>query len=96
MVLNQSSTEVGLETRLTTQPEPLLVVEAVPLARYDRLAVLERLTDKATARPAARWLLLAVERGGAPHIEDRSTLGILSALKIPTKWIETHHHSKTS
>ncbi|WUW10958.1 hypothetical protein OG587_44245 [Streptosporangium sp. NBC_01469] len=55
----------GLEERLTTAPEPLLVVEAAPLARYDRLGVLERLADKATARPAARWLLLPVERGGA-------------------------------
>ncbi|WP_329429968.1 hypothetical protein OG339_17135 [Streptosporangium sp. NBC_01495] len=43
----------GLEERLTTQTEPLLVVEAAPLARYDRLAVLEQLADKATARPAA-------------------------------------------
>jgi len=86
----------GLEERLTTQPEPLLVVEAAPLARYDRLAVLERLADKATARPAARWLLLPVERGGAPHIEDRPAPGILGALKIPTRWIETHRRSRAS
>ena len=31
--------------------------------------MLERLADKAIARPAARWLL-PVERGGAPHIEN--------------------------
>ncbi|MEU4409708.1 hypothetical protein AB0F88_34795 [Streptosporangium sp. NPDC023963] len=86
----------GLEERLTTEPEPLLVVEAAPLPRYDRLAVLERLADKATARPAARWLLLPVERGGAPHLEDRPAPAILSALKIPTKWIETHRRSKAS
>ncbi|MFI6458542.1 hypothetical protein ACIBF6_44225 [Streptosporangium amethystogenes] len=57
--------------------------------------MLERLADKATARPAARWLL-PVERGGAPHIKDRPAPGILNALKVPTKWIETHRHARAS
>jgi len=57
--------------------------------------VLERLADKATAQPAARWLL-PVERSGAPHIEDRPALGILSALKIPARWIETYRRSRAS
>ncbi|MEV4380240.1 hypothetical protein [Streptosporangium sp. NPDC049644] len=58
--------------------------------------MLERLADKVTTRPAARWLLLPVERGGAPHIEDLPAPGILNALKVPTKWIETHRRSRAS
>ncbi|MEV4242141.1 BREX system serine/threonine kinase PglW [Streptosporangium canum] len=86
----------GLEERLATDPQPLLIVEAAPLARYDRLGVLERLADKATARPAARWLLLPVEHGGMPHIEDRPAPGALGALRIPSKWVEAHHRSAAS
>ncbi|MGW4420856.1 BREX system serine/threonine kinase PglW [Streptosporangium sp. NPDC004631] len=85
-----------LEERLLTDPQPLLIVEAAPLARYDRLAVLERLADKATARPAARWLLLPVERGGVPYIDDRPAPGTLGALKVSTKWVEAHHRSRVS
>ncbi|GIN01347.1 BREX system serine/threonine kinase PglW [Planomonospora venezuelensis] len=85
-----------LEERLVTGPEPLLIVEAAPLARYDRLGVLERLADKATARPAARWLLLPVERGGAPYIDDRPAPGALDALRVSTNWVEAHRHLAAS
>ncbi|MBG0825185.1 BREX system serine/threonine kinase PglW [Planomonospora sp. ID91781] len=87
---------VGLEGRLVSDPEPLLVVEAAPLARYDRLSALERLADKATARPAARWLLLPVERGGAPYIDDRPAPGTLDALKVSTNWVDAHRHLAVS
>ncbi|MGV9326762.1 BREX system serine/threonine kinase PglW [Streptosporangium sandarakinum] len=86
----------GLEERLTTETRPLLIVEAAPLARYERLAVLERLADKATARPAARWLLLPVERGGMPHIDDRPAPGALGALPVSAKWVEAHSRSAAS
>ncbi|WP_405393429.1 BREX system serine/threonine kinase PglW [Microbispora hainanensis] len=77
----------GLEERLESDPRPLLIVEAAPLARYDRLAVLERLADKATARPAARWLLLPVERDGRPYIDNRPSPGALGAVQISSTWL---------
>ncbi|WP_424535094.1 hypothetical protein ACOZ38_33685 [Sphaerisporangium viridialbum] len=76
-----------LERRLETDTRPLLIVEAAPLARYDRLAVLERLADQATARPAARWLLLPVEQDGAPSIDGRPAPGALGAIRLSTTWI---------
>ncbi|MET8142266.1 BREX system serine/threonine kinase PglW [Sphaerisporangium sp. NPDC005288] len=76
-----------LEERLEGDRRPLLIVEAAPLARYDRLAVLERLADQATARPAARWLLLPVEQDGPPSIDGRPAPGALTALRLPTSWI---------
>ncbi|MEU0517124.1 BREX system serine/threonine kinase PglW [Streptosporangium sp. NPDC006007] len=86
----------GVEERLAAASEPLLIVEAAPLARYGRLGVLDRLADKATARPAARWLLLPVERSGVPYIDDRPAPGTLGALKVSTKWIEAHRHLAAS
>lgn len=77
-----------LERRLLEDPRPLLIVEAAPLARYDRLAVLERLADKATPRPAARWLLLPVEKDGRPHLDDRPAPGALTAVRVPTAWLD--------
>jgi hypothetical protein len=73
-----------------TGPEPLLIVEAAPLARYDRLGVLEPLADKA---PAARWLF-TVEQGSAPYIDDRPAPGTLGPLKVSTNWAEAHHRSR--
>ncbi|MBB4705170.1 BREX system serine/threonine kinase PglW [Sphaerisporangium siamense] len=77
----------SLESRLEAETRPLLIVEAAPLARYDRLAVLERLADQATARPAARWLLLPVEQDGVPSIDGRPAPGALGALRLSTTWI---------
>lgn len=76
-----------LERRLLDDPRPLLITEAAPLARYDRLAVLERLADKATGRPAARWLLLPVEQDGRPYIDNRPAPGALGAVRLPSAWL---------
>ncbi|MBX6381539.1 MAG: hypothetical protein IRZ07_01000 [Microbispora sp.] len=54
---------------------------------YDRLAVLERLADQATSRPAARWLLLPVEQDGRPHIDNRPAPGALGAVVLPSGWL---------
>lgn len=77
----------GLEERLLTDSRPLLIVEAAPLARYDRLAVLERLADKATNRPAARWLLLPVEQDGQPYIDSWPAPGALGAVRLSPVWL---------
>lgn len=49
---------------------PLLLIEASPLARYDKLSMLSRWTDLAAPRPRAVWLLVpqlcAVERLAIP------------------------------
>lgn len=50
---------------LMARPEPLLLTDAAPLARYGQLALLADLLDTATTRPAARWLLVP-KRAGAP------------------------------
>ncbi|GGP13222.1 BREX system serine/threonine kinase PglW [Nonomuraea glycinis] len=86
----------GLEEMLLTDPAPLLVVEAAPLARYDRLTVLERLADKATARPAARWLLVPVDRDGRPYLDHRPAPGALGALRLSTTWVNGHQQSAAS
>ncbi|QSI48086.1 BREX system serine/threonine kinase PglW [Thermobispora bispora] len=77
----------GLEERLRTDPRPLLIIEAAPLARYDRLAVLEQLADKATDRPAARWLLVPVEQDGRPYLDNRPAPGALGAVRLPSAWL---------
>ena len=50
---------------LMARPEPLLLTDAAPLARYGQIALLAALLDTATPRPAARWLLVP-KRAGAP------------------------------
>ncbi|MEU6715460.1 BREX system serine/threonine kinase PglW [Nonomuraea sp. NPDC046802] len=80
----------SLEQTLLTSESPLLVVEAAPLARYGRLAPLERLADKATSRPAARWLLLPMDSGGGAEIERRPAPGALGAVRLSTAWVESH------
>ncbi len=86
----------GLERRLLDDPRPLLVVEAAPLARYGRLAVLERLADKATARPAARWLLVPVEQDGRPYLDNHPAPGALGALRLPSAWLEHQRRQAAS
>lgn len=44
---------------IAARPEPLLVVNAGPLARYGLTDLLARFFDLARPRPAARWLLVA-------------------------------------
>lgn len=76
-----------VERHLADAPESLLVIEAEPLARYDRLAALEVLADRPTQRPAARWLLVPAEGGGAPKL-DRVPAPISSGwLRLPTDWV---------
>ncbi len=50
---------------LLARPEPLLLTDAAPLARYGQIDLLAALLDTATIRPAARWLLVP-KRAGAP------------------------------
>ena len=50
---------------LMARPEPLLLTDSAPLARYGQIDLLAELLDTATPRPAARWLLVP-KRAGAP------------------------------
>lgn len=78
---------VKLEEKLRHAREPLLIVEAAPLARYDRLVVLEHLADQTSARPAARWLLLPANQVGRAHLDNHPAPGALSAIHLSTTWI---------
>lgn len=51
--------------RVLADPRPVLLTNAAPLARYDLAPLLSNLLDQATARPAARWLLVP-RRGAQP------------------------------
>lgn len=86
----------GLEERLRVAKEPLLIVEAAPLARYDRLAVLEGLADQTSARPAARWLLLPANQSGRPHLDGHPAPGAIGAVQLSTTWIKAHQHPAVS
>ena len=52
--------------------QPLLLTDIAPLARYDSLDRIERLTDLAIARPAARWILVPRQlSAGPPTLEGQ-------------------------
>lgn len=83
-----------VERHLVEAPEPLLLTEAAPLARYDRLTKLEELADRTTRRPAARWLLVPADGGGPPKLDGRPAPISSGWLRLPNDWI-THTASAT-
>jgi serine/threonine protein kinase len=79
----------AVEEHLATAAEPLLLLAAEPLARYDRLARLEHLSDQATARPAARLLLVATDgEGRPPHLDGRPAPTTSGWLYLPASWVD--------
>ena len=79
--LVQEAVETRWAERLTT-PRPLLIVNAGPLVRYGLGRLLAHLLDVGHARPAARWLLVAMHASQAvPQLEGEPVpLG-------PSRWI---------
>jgi serine/threonine protein kinase len=57
-------------------PEPLLLVDAAPLGRYRQQRWLADLADLATARPAARWLLV-------PHRDSAAAPALDAHVAVP-------------
>lgn len=54
------------------RPEPLLLTDAAPLGRYRQENLLRHLSDLATPRPAARWLLVPHRSASAaPYLDSR-------------------------
>jgi hypothetical protein len=81
----QSLVREAVEPRWTeclSADRPLLIVNAGPLARYGLLHLLAQLLDVGTARPAARWLLVAMHaHQPVPMLEgEQVPLG-------PSRWI---------
>lgn len=81
-----------VEAYLAEAPEPLLLTEAAPLARYDRLARLEGIADRTTRRPAARWLLLAADGTGPPTLDGRPAPTSSGWLRLPNAWVSHTLH----
>lgn len=78
-----------VEQRLTADNDPLLLIDAEPLARYGRLAALEALGDPATQRPAARWLLVAaIGEGRLPHLDSHPAPTTSGWLTLPRSWVD--------
>ena len=68
---------------LLADSSPLLLTEVAPLARYGQLDLLATILDTATARPAARWILVPKRAGAAVPTFDGTAIPLASGT-----WIE--------
>lgn len=72
-------------------PEPILLTEAAPLARYGQMGLLAELADQARPRPAARLLLVPARRP-EPAMLDRAQIPLPSpttqSLWLRSAWID--------
>ncbi|MEV6965197.1 BREX system serine/threonine kinase PglW [Hamadaea sp. NPDC051192] len=72
-------------------PDPLLITEAAPLARYGALRVLQELADPTRPRPAARILLLPSRRPDPAmldHVQVPLTSPGTQTLWLPDAWLD--------
>jgi hypothetical protein len=79
-----------IEEQLTKADKPMLMVYASLLARYDQMALLERLRDKVGRRDGipGLWVLIP---GDQHAVMDGKALPIISAgqrVRIPERWIK--------
>jgi serine/threonine protein kinase len=77
-------------TAAATGTRPVLLTEAAPLARYERLAVLSRWTDLATARGQAVWLLVPQLSGNSGAMIDGRPLPLAAPgqfLRLDAEWL---------
>jgi serine/threonine protein kinase len=71
-------------------PRPVLLVEAAPLARYDRLAPLSRWTDLAAPRQQAIWLLVPQLSGNTGAMIDGRPLPLAAPgqfVRLDEEWL---------
>jgi serine/threonine protein kinase len=69
---------------------PLLLVEASPLARYDKLSTLSRWTDLAAPRPRAVWLLVPQLAGNTGPMVDGRPLPLAAPgqfVRLDDEWL---------
>ncbi len=69
---------------------PLLLVEASPLARYDKLSMLSRWTDLAAPRPRAVWLLVSQLSGNSGPVVDGRPLPLAAPgqfVRLDDEWL---------
>jgi hypothetical protein len=74
-----------------TAVEPILMIEAAPLARYGQLGLLRELNDPTRPRPAARFLLVPARRPEPAMLDDEQiplTSAGSQSLWLPDAWIE--------
>jgi serine/threonine protein kinase len=78
-----------IEGRIAEASEPLLLVNAEPLARYDRLGWLEQLADPANERPAARWLLVPASGDARmPMLDSAPAPTVGGWAHLPSRWLD--------
>ncbi|MFI6131909.1 BREX system serine/threonine kinase PglW [Micromonospora sp. NPDC051141] len=79
----------AVEAALAEADQSVLITEAGPLARYQQLRLIQKLTDPTRPRPAARLLLVPVRRT-EPVVLDGQQLPLTSpasqSLWLPDEW----------
>lgn len=96
-----SMTLPDVEARIGRSERTRLLTCLGPLARYDQLALLERLRDRVSARPTADdpglfglWVLVPCDdQASAPMLDDRAVPVITRAqwARIPHSWVQNQH-----
>jgi hypothetical protein len=91
----------AIEAELLTSRNPLLLVHPGLVARYDQMALLERLRDRVGRRGVCPglWVLVAGdEQSELPLIDGREVPLITSGqrAKVPLAWVENAHHAAAS
>jgi serine/threonine protein kinase len=84
-----------IEEQLSKADKPMLMVYAGLLARYDQMAVLERLRDKVGRRDGIRGLWLLIP-GDQHAVIDGKAVPIISPgqrARIPESWLQNVHRA---
>jgi hypothetical protein len=85
--------DAAIETAVGRGGAPLLLTEAGPLARYERLAVLTRWADLASPRGWAVWPLVPQLVGNTGAVIDGRPLPLAAPgqfFRMDSDWIDSH------
>jgi serine/threonine protein kinase len=75
---------------------PLLLHDAAPLARYDAMALLHAVAERARAGTGAVWLLCPMDDPGQPPRLDTTIVPIVTEnewIVLPDAWVANEHRS---
>ena len=83
----------AVEAKLSSADETLLVVYAGLLARYDQIALLERLRDRVGRRDGipGLWLLVAGDRQAMMDGKAIPLIGPGQQTRVPESWVQNAH-----
>ena len=90
-----------IEKELLTSEKPVLLVNNGLLARYDQMALLERLRDQ-VGRPGncpAMFVLVAGDKQSEQPLLDGKVIPLIAAgqrTPVPESWIQNAHRAKAT